>query len=444
LPVTTIDSQAGGGRCASDRIISTSSPFFSDQTALWRETENLVPEQFKLGVFKEFLRLIALGNVRDGVAKPGIGTALAGQAFAVGNQAVLVERVRGNAEFGDAVHVEGADLQFDALLLGPDNGGVERAVIVLLGRGDIVLETARHHAPGRMDDAQGAVTILLRLNQDPEAENIGQLFKSDGFALHLGEDRIGPLLPAPYRCLDAGGLHPVLQIGLDGVNIVTGARPQFRQLSRYRLVALRIEHLEGAILQFVAHALHAHAAGQRGVNLHGFLGDPCTFVLAHEFDGPHIVKPVGELDEQDADIVGDGQKQFAEVFRLLGFARDKIELVDLGQALNELGDLGAEQTLDLIAGRAGVLDRVVKKRDDNGGIVKFQPGENAGDFQRVGEIGIAGGARLGAMFLHGIDIGAVEQILVCLRVIGLNPFDEFVLAHHRRLSQLSRPKMSWP
>jgi hypothetical protein len=42
----------------------------------------------------------------------------------------------------------------------------------------------------------------------------------------------------------------------------------------------------------------------------------------------------------------------------------------------------------------------------------LQIGEDRGDFERMREIGIAGGALLLAMRLHGIDIGAVEQRLV--------------------------------
>ena len=56
----------------------------------------------------------------------------------------------------------------------------------------------------------------------------------------------------------------------------------------------------------------------------------------------------------------------------------------------------------------------------------------AGDFERMGEIGIAGGALLRAMLLHGIDIGPVEQLLVGVRVVARDPLDQLVLAHHRR------------
>ena len=66
-----------------------------------------------------------------------------------------------------------------------------------------------------------------------------------------------------------------------------------------------------------------------------------------------------------------------------------------------------------------VLDRVVQQRGDDGRGVELQLGQDAGDFERMGEIGIARGALLLAMRLHGVDIGAVEQRLVRLGIVAL-------------------------
>ena len=58
---------------------------------------------------------------------------------------LLVGPVRGDAELGHLVHVAGADLHLDLAPLRADDGGVQRAVAVGLGRADEVLE-----APGSM------------------------------------------------------------------------------------------------------------------------------------------------------------------------------------------------------------------------------------------------------------------------------------------------------
>jgi len=94
------------------------------------------------------------------------------KSFGRRTHAVLVEGVRRNTEFGDLVHFLGADLQFDALIAGPDHRGVDRAIVVLLWRRDVVLEPARHHRPGGVDDAERAVAGFEIRHRDAEGEDV--------------------------------------------------------------------------------------------------------------------------------------------------------------------------------------------------------------------------------------------------------------------------------
>src|SRR5262249_48706417 len=111
---------------------------------------------------------------------------------------VLVERMGGDAVFGDLVHLVGADLQFDALFARPDHGGVDRTVVVLLGRRDVVLEAAGHDRPSGVDDAERLIALGERLHDDAEPDDVGELLEADRLALHLAPDRIGALAPARY------------------------------------------------------------------------------------------------------------------------------------------------------------------------------------------------------------------------------------------------------
>ena len=148
------------------------------------------------------------------------------------------------------------------------------------------------------------------------------------------------------------------------------------------------------------------------------------------------MQPVGELDQQHAHVVGDRQQELAQVFRLLGFLGDEVELLQLGQALDQRADIVAEQLVDLGAGRLGVLDGVVQQRGGDGRVVELEIGQDRRDFERMREIGIARGALLLAMRLHGVDIGAVEQGLVGVRIVAPDPLDQVVLPHHLRLRRL--------
>ena len=130
------------------------------------------------------------------MTQPGKGIGLALQQFGRRTDAVLVESVRSDAEFRDLVHFLGADLQFDALVAGADHGGVDRTIIVLLRRRDVVLEAARHHRPGGVHDAERPVAGFDVVQHHAESEDVGQLLEADRLAFHLGPDRKRPLAPA--------------------------------------------------------------------------------------------------------------------------------------------------------------------------------------------------------------------------------------------------------
>ena len=169
--------------------------------------------------------------------------------------------------------------------------------------------------------------------------------------------------------------------------------------------------LEGDVFELVAHVLHTHAAGERGIDIHGLLWRcACCLSGGMNCEGAHVVQAVGELDQQHAHILADGEQQLAQVLGLRLLARHEVEAVDLGQAIDDGADLGAEQLVDLGAGGVGVLDGVVQQAHGDGGVVELELGEDGGDFERMGEVGVAGGALLRAMLLHGVDIGLVEQL----------------------------------
>ena len=152
----------------------------------------------------------------------------------------------------------------------------------------------------------------------------------------------------------------------------------------------------------------------------------------HELQRAHVVQAVGELDQENADVVGDREQQLAQVFGLLGLARNQLQPFQLGEAFDQRADFVPEHLVDFGAGRLGILDGVVQQRRDNGGVVELEVGEDRRDFERMRKIRIAGGAGLRAVRLHGVDIGAVQQIFVGIGVVGADAFDQIVLPHHAR------------
>ena len=142
-----------------------------------------------------------------------------------------------------------------------------------------------------------------------------------------------------------------------------------------------------------------------------FLGDAGALLRRHEAERAHIVQPVSELHEEYAKIRCDGEDQLAEILALGRLFRHEVEPLDLGQAIDERTDLRAEDAVDLVQRRGRVLDRIVQHGRHDGGGVELQVGEDRRHFERMGDDGRRRRASA-CLRAHGVDIGAVEQVLI--------------------------------
>ena len=69
----------------------------------------------------------------------------------------------------------------------------------------------------------------------------------------------------------------------------------------------------------------------------------------------------------------------------------------------------------------------MQQRRDDRFLIEFQIGQDASDFDRMAEIGVAARALLAAVFLDGKNISAVEQILIRVGIIFPDFFHKLVL-----------------
>ena len=78
----------------------------------------------------------------------------------------------GDPDLGNAVHLFGADLDLDALTLGPENSRVQGPIAVGLGGRDVILEAFRDHRVGAVNDAESPVAIFDRVDDDAEGHDV--------------------------------------------------------------------------------------------------------------------------------------------------------------------------------------------------------------------------------------------------------------------------------
>ena len=397
-----------------------------DQVAARGEAEHLVLEHLELGVLEEFLGSGGLLEDLQEAAQPVV-------LPAVGRPSrLLVGPVRRDAELGHLVHLARADLHLDAPALGAENRGVQGTIAVRLGRADEVLEALRHHGVATVDHAERRVAVGYAVDGDAKRHDVRQLLEADVLALHLAPDGKRRLFAAVHLGLDAGVVQRLPQLADDALDQVAVVAAQLAQAVAHRLARIRPQRLVRLVLQFVLERLHADPLGERDVDLERLARDPLALVGARdEMQRAHVVLPVGELDQQHANVLGHGQQQLAEILGLLGARGLQLELVELGDAIDQAGHLGAEQPLDLGNGRSGVLDHVVQQAGGDRSAVELPARQDAGDFDGMRKIRIAGRPQLGAMGLHGIDVGPVEQLFVGARIVPLDALDQLVLPHQR-------------
>jgi hypothetical protein len=101
----------------------------------------------------------------------------------------------------------------------------------------------------------------------------------------------------------------------------------------------------------------------------------------------HVVQAVGQLDEEDAQVLAHRQQELAQVFRRAFAFRHRLDLGKLGHPVDQPGDIGAEQALDLLDSGQRVFHGVVEKRGHDGFLIELQLGHQARHFDRVREVG---------------------------------------------------------
>ena len=104
---------------------------------------------------------------------------------------------------------------------------------------------------------------------------------------------------------------------------------------------------------------------------------------------PHVVEPVGQLDDQHPPVVGHGHEHLAHGGGLLGLLGVELEAVELGDPVDDQGHGRAEVALDDLGGHPGVLDGVVQQGGGHRLGVEAQVGHDAGHGDGVGDVGLA-------------------------------------------------------
>ena len=150
--------------------------------------------------------------------------------------------------------------------------------------------------------------------------------------------------------------------------------------------------------------------GDAGVDLERLTGDATLLLGAQGTEGTHVVEAVGQLDDDDADVLGHRQHHLLEV---LGLGDGLVLEGDLGQlrdAIHQQGDGFAELACQCLEGHAGVFDDIVQHGGHQALMVHVHIGENVRHRQRVGDVRLAGAPPLAVVCLLSVVKGAFDLL----------------------------------
>ena len=117
----------------------------------------------------------------------------------------------------------------------------------------------------------------------------------------------------------------------------------------------------------------------------------------------------------DADVVDHREEHLPEVLGLPLLARRERDRADLGDALDDVRHLRAEELLDALDGRQRVFDDVVEEAGGDGDRVELHVREEVGDREGMDQVGLAGMADLAPVLEGREDVGPPEQLDVGVR-----------------------------
>ena len=307
-----------------------------------------------------------------------------------------------------------ADLDLDRLALGPDDRRVQRLVHVELRHRDVVLEPAGHRVPPRVQRAERRVAVAHRLDEHAHRDEVVDLLEVAAAHDHLLVDGVVVLRPAGHRGLDLGAAQVVGHLRAHPGEVLLTGRCALGDEPHDLVVDLGVEGGEGQVLQLPLDGVHAEPVGQRRVDLERLVGLALGRLARDVAPGAGVVQPVGELDDEDADVAGHRDDHLAHG---LGLGRLAVgDLVELGHPVDEPRDLVAEVAAQLRQLVVGVLDRVVQQRRRERGRRHPELGEDRRHGEGMRDVGVAGEAHLPAVVLLGHEVGALDDGQVGLGV----------------------------
>ena len=146
------------------------------------------------------------------------------------------------------------------------------------------------------------------------------------------------------------------------------------------------------------------------------------------------MKPVGQLDEDDANVLGHRQRHFLKILCLPELNRVEFDVGQLADAIHQIRDFHSKLGTDIQYVDALDLDHIVEECRHQALCVHMHSRKDAGDGQRMRHIGFATASCLAIVGLLGVIVGSSDELSLFQRqVVG----DQLLKGGERTICKLS-------
>ena len=269
-----------------------------------------------------------------------------------------------------------------------------------------------------MDHTQCRITVFDRFHQNTYSKQIIDLIQCLILVDHLFINAEEMFHSSLYICLDLGIVHVLFDFRHDGLYIFLTGTLLLCNLGYQIIIDIRLQIFQRQIIQLDLYFRNTKTLCNGRIDVHGL---SCFFLLLfrlHVFQSTHIVKPVRQLDEDNADIFCHCKEHFSQVLCLfIHFICGIAQLTQLGDSIYQQCHLITKFLCQVFCSHRCILYHIMKKTCCNTFLIKLQICQNNCHTKRVNDIRLTGFTHLSVMglFCHLVcffDHGDVRRWMI--------------------------------
>ncbi len=277
-----------------------------------------------------------------------------------------------------------------------------------------------------MNGAECAVAGVHFVNHNAKGVNVHNFFKGLFLQPHFLIDAVKVFLASDHHRVNVFSLEADFDGALDLFDQFFAVAPRGGQCRLESARPQRVHGVKTAIFKFNSQVIHAQSVRNGGINFQCFFGDPSSFFRFECFQGAHVVQAVGQLHDDDANVLSHGQSHLLEVLSLFFGGGFKFELREFADAVHQFGNGLAKLVRQGALADTRIFNHIVQHGGHQALMIHVHVGQVLGHFQGVCDVGLATAAFLAVVGLFGVVIRSPNELYLRGFQIGGKPVTEYI------------------